>query len=130
MRQTIRTDGAPAPNAGAPYSQAVTFGDLVFTAGVLGVDPATGQLVEGGIEAETARTMENLAAILEAAGSSWSEVLKTTVFLRSRDDWAAMNEVYRRYVGDAPPARSAVEVGRLGFDALVEIEVVAARTRG
>jgi 2-iminobutanoate/2-iminopropanoate deaminase len=124
-KTVIRTAAAPAPSQGAPYSQGVRFGGLVFTAGQIAVDPATGVLVPGGIREQTERVMLNLRAILEAAGSSMEKILKTTVFLTSRDDWAAMNEVYVRHVGAAPPARSAVEVSRLAPGAIVEIEAVA-----
>ncbi len=121
----IRTDQAPSPLPGAPYSQAIRFENLVFVSGQLPVDPATGTLVTGGITEQTEQTMRNLQAVLEAAGSSLDKILKATVFLTTRDNWAAMNEVYVRFVGDRRPARSAVEVGRLGFGSLVEIEAIA-----
>jgi len=121
----VRTDKAPAPFAGAPYSQAVRFGDLVFVSGQIPIDPATGTVIRGGIADQTERVMANLRAILEQAGSSLEKLLKTTVFLKNRDDWAAMNEVYARHVGARPPARAAIEVGRLAFDVLIEIEAIA-----
>jgi 2-iminobutanoate/2-iminopropanoate deaminase len=121
----VRTDGAPAPFEGAPYSQAIRYGDLVFVAGQVPLDPATGAIVPGGIREQTERVFANLGAILDAAGSGLDNVLKTTVFLADLDDFAAMNEVYGRHVGDRPPARATVEVARLPAGALVEIELVA-----
>ena len=125
MKQVIRTEQAPAPFQGAPYNQAIAANGLVFVAGQLGVDPATGQVVEGGIGPQTERVFANLKAILEAAGSSLDAVVKTTVFLANLDDFAGMNEVYARSIGDTPPARSTVEVGRLPAGAIVEIEAIA-----
>ena len=125
MKQVIRTEQAPAPFQGAPYNQAIVANGLVFVAGQLGVDPATGQVVEGGIGPQTERVFANLKAILEAAGSSLDAVVKTTVFLANLDDFAGMNEVYARSIGDTPPARSTVEVGRLPAGAIVEIEAIA-----
>lgn len=124
-KTAVSTTKAPGPSQGAPYSQAIRFGDLVFVAGQLPVDPATGQVVVGGIAEQTEQTLKNLQAVLEAAGSGLDKLLKTTVFLHSRDDWPGMNEVYARYAGDVPPARSAVEVGRLPADALIELEAIA-----
>ena len=124
-RAVIRTEDAPAPFQGAPYNQAIVAGGFVFVAGQLGLDPATAQMVEGGITEQTERVMANLRAILVAAGSSLDGVVKTTVFLRNLDDFAAMNEVYARNIGAEPPARSTVEVGRLPSGALVEIEAIA-----
>ena len=121
----IRTEGAPAPFEGAPYSQAIRAGDLVFVAGQVPIDPATGALVDGAIREQTDQAFRNVAAILEAAGSDLANLVKTTVFLASFDDFAGMNEVYARYAGDRPPARSTVEVSKLPAGALVEIEVVA-----
>lgn len=126
-KQPITASGAPRPTAGAPYTQAIAFGDLVFVSGQLPLDPATGEPVAGGIAEQTARVMENIGAILDEAGSGLDRLLKTTVYLTDRDDWPAMNEVYARYVGELPPARAAVEVGRLAFDARVEIDAVASR---
>ena len=124
-KTVIRTEAAPAPFQGAPYNQAIRAGDLVFVAGQLGLKPGD-KTVGGGIAEQTEQVMTNLAAILDAAGSSLDRVLKTTVFLQSLDDFAAMNEVYARHVGDQPPARSTVEVAKLPSGALVEIEAVAA----
>jgi 2-iminobutanoate/2-iminopropanoate deaminase len=125
VKQVIRTEQAPAPFQGAPYNQAIVANGLVFVAGQLGVDPATGQVVEGGIGPQTERVFANLKAILEAAGSSLDAVVKTTVFLANLDDFAGMNEVYARSIGGTPPARSTVEVGRLPAGAIVEIEAIA-----
>jgi 2-iminobutanoate/2-iminopropanoate deaminase len=125
MKQVIRTEEAPAPFQGAPYNQAIVANGFVFVAGQLGVEPASGQVVEGGIGPQTERVFANLEAILLAAGSSLDAVVKTTVFLTNLDDFAGMNDVYARSIGGAPPARSTVEVGRLPAGALVEIEAVA-----
>lgn len=124
-KSVVRTEDAPAPFAGAPYSQAVVTGGLVYTAGQVPLDPATGALVDGGIAEQTEQVFRNLAAILEAAGSGLEHLVKTTVFLLSLEDFAGMNEVYARHVGDRPPARSTVEVSRLPAGALVEIDAVA-----
>jgi 2-iminobutanoate/2-iminopropanoate deaminase len=123
-KTVIRTDAAPAPFQGAPYNQAIRAGNLVFVAGQLGLRPGD-TAVEGGIAEQTEQVMRNLAAILDAAGSSLDRVLKTTVFLQHLDDFGAMNEVYARHIGDQPPARSTVEVAKLPSGALVEIEAVA-----
>jgi 2-iminobutanoate/2-iminopropanoate deaminase len=126
-KQTIATDKAPA--AIGPYSQAVRVGNLLFTAGQIGVDPATQQVVTGGITEQTRRVFENLKAILEEGGTSLASVVKTTVFLKNMNDFAAMNTVYSSFFSlqeDTPlPARSTVEVARLPKDVLVEIELVA-----
>lgn len=125
-KQVIATSGAPA--AIGPYSQAIRTGNLVFTAGQIPLDPATGLLVAPGIAEQTARVLESLKAILEAAGSSLAQVVKATVFLKDFNDFTAMNAVYGAYLappGGVPPARSTVEVSRLPKDVLVEIEVVA-----
>lgn len=114
-----------APGAIGPYSQAVKLGDLLFTAGQIPLDPATGQIVEGDIKAQTERVMENVVAILEAAGTSIDNVVKTTCFLANLDDFAAFNEVYARYMGSNRPARSTVQVAALPAGALVEVETVA-----
>jgi 2-iminobutanoate/2-iminopropanoate deaminase len=121
--EKVQTGGAPA--AIGPYSQAIAHGGLVFTAGQIPLDPATMQLVEGDVAAETERVMQNLAAVLEAAGASLASVVKTTVFLADMNDFAAMNEVYGRWFGDHAPARSTVQVSRLPRDARVEIECIA-----
>lgn len=126
MKTAIRTSSAPA--AIGPYSQAVRIGDLLYTSGQVALDPASGQLVSGGIAEQTERALENLKAVLEAAGSSLAAVVKTVVFLKDMNDFAAMNAVYGRYLapeGVVAPARSTVEVARLPKDALVEIEVIA-----
>jgi 2-iminobutanoate/2-iminopropanoate deaminase len=124
-KQIVRTESAPAPFQGAPYNQAIVAGGFVFVAGQLGLDPASGAIVAGGIGPQTERTFANLGAILEAAGSSLDRVIKTTVFLTNLDDFGGMNEVYALRIGDRPPARSTVEVGRLPAGALVEIEAIA-----
>jgi len=125
-KQAIATDKAPA--AIGPYSQAVRVGNLIFTAGQVGVDPTNQLVVAGGITEQTARAFENLKAILAEAGSSLSQVAKTTVFLKDMNDFAAMNAVYGKYfagAGGVLPARSTVEVARLPKDVLVEIEMIA-----
>ena len=116
-----------APKAIGPYSQAVTCGELIYTAGQIALDPATMQIVEGGIAEQTERVLSNLEAVLTAAGSSFSRVLKTTVFLQSMADFTAMNEVYARRFGSHRPARSTVAAAGLPRNVLVEIEVVATR---
>jgi 2-iminobutanoate/2-iminopropanoate deaminase len=125
-KEVISTEGAPA--AIGPYSQGVRAGNLVFTAGQIALDPATQQVVSSGITDQTTRVLENLKAILEAAGSDLSKVVKATVFLKDFNDFAAMNAVYAEYLaadGDVPPARSTVQVSRLPKDVLVEIELIA-----
>jgi 2-iminobutanoate/2-iminopropanoate deaminase len=122
-KQTISTENAP--EAIGPYSAGVKAGDFVYTAGQLGIDPATGSFVEGGIEAEARQALNNLRAVLEAAGASLENVVKTTVFLRDMNDFAAMNAVYAEFFTADFPARSAVQVARLPKDAAVEIEAVA-----
>ena len=124
-RRVIRTDQAPAPFQGAPYSQGIAHGGLVFVSGQLGVDPQ-GNMVEGGIAEQTEQVMKNLSAILEAGGSSLANVVKATIFLADLGDFQAMNEVYGRHVADEPPARATVQIGALPSGALVEIEVIAA----
>jgi len=124
---------AHAPQAIGPYSQAIRLGNLVFTAGQIALDPATQQVVDGGIAEQTTRVLENLKAILEQAGSSLAHVVKTTVFLRDMNDFAGMNAVYGQYLapeGGLAPARSTVEVARLPKDVLVEIEVIAEHEPG
>jgi 2-iminobutanoate/2-iminopropanoate deaminase len=126
-KTSISTSNAPA--AIGPYSQAVRIGDFLYTSGQVALDPATGQIVAGEIEAQTTRVLENLKAVLEAAGASLGQVFKTTVFLKDMNDFAAMNAIYGQYLaleGTVAPARSTVEVARLPKDALVEIEVIAA----
>lgn len=114
-----------APGAIGPYSQAVKLGNLVFTAGQIPLDPATGQIVDGDIKAQTERVMQNVSAILEEAGSSISNVLKTTCYLTDLGEFAAFNEVYARYMGANRPARSTVQVAALPAGALVEVETIA-----
>lgn len=123
-RSIIKTSGAPA--ALGPYSQAVKAGNLLFCAGQLGLDPATGELVAGGVEAQAAQAMKNLAAVLEAGGSSFGQVVKTVIFLANMSDFAAVNAVYgRAYEGLEPPARSTIQVAALPKGGLVEIEMIA-----
>ena len=124
-RTVVTTDGAPRPYAGAPYSQAVAAAGMVFCAGQVGLDPAAGTLVEGGVEAQTRRTLENLAAVLEAAGSGLDRVVKTTVFVVDLADFGTVNDVYGTFFTTAPPARSTVQVAALPAGALVEIEAIA-----
>jgi 2-iminobutanoate/2-iminopropanoate deaminase len=124
-KQTVRTEQAPAPFQGAPYNQAVKVGDLVFVAGQLGLRPGESEMVGAGVADQTEQVLTNMRAILDAAGSGMDKLVKTTVFLQNLDDFAAMNEVYARHVGDKPPARSTVEVAKLPSGALVEIEAIA-----
>jgi 2-iminobutanoate/2-iminopropanoate deaminase len=121
--QQVQTDQAPA--AIGPYSQAMIANGLVFTAGQIPLDPQSMQIVEGDVAVQTERVMTNIAAVLQAAGAELSTVVKTTVFLRDMDDFAAMNEVYGRHFGDHKPARSTVQVARLPRDVAVEIEAIA-----
>jgi 2-iminobutanoate/2-iminopropanoate deaminase len=125
-KAVVRTERAPAPFQGAPYSQAIVTGNLVFVAGQLGLT-ADGRMVDGGIAAQTEQAMQNLGAILEEAGSGLDRLVKTTVFLTDLGDFAGMNEVYARHVGDAPPARSTVGIAQLPSGALVEIEAIATK---
>lgn len=122
-KQAIQTEHAPA--AIGPYSQAILANGLVFTAGQTPIVPATKALVEGGIQEQTKQVLENVKAILEAAGTSLDKVVKTTVFLKDMNDFAAMNAVYATYFTGTPPARSTVQVARLPLDAMVEIETIA-----
>jgi 2-iminobutanoate/2-iminopropanoate deaminase len=124
-KTVVRTEQAPAPFQGAPYSQAIRAGDLVFVSGQLALRPGEKQLTGGSIGEQTEQVFANLRAILEQAGSSLDRLVKTTVFLQSLDDFAGMNEVYARHVGEQPPARSTVEVAKLPSGALIEIEAVA-----
>ncbi len=123
QREQIKTPHAPA--AIGPYSQAIKTGSMIFTAGQIPLDPTTGQMVSADIQAQTERVLENLRAVLTAAGASLETVVKTTVFLKSMSDFAAMNEVYTRYFPGVPPARSTVAVADLPRGALVEIECIA-----
>ena len=124
-KHVIRTEQAPAPFQGAPYNQAIRVGELVFVAGQLGIEPETGELAGPTVQDQTGQIMRNLSAILAAAGSALDQLVKTTVFLTDLGDFAGMNEVYARYVGDAPPARSTVQIAALPSGAVVEIEAVA-----
>lgn len=123
MKEIITTEKAPA--AIGPYSQAVKYGNLIFTSGALGIDPATGSFAEGGIQAQTRQCLENLKAILEASGSGLGNVLKATVFIKDMNDFPKVNEIYGQYFTEKQPGRSCVEVARLPKDGLVEIEVIA-----
>jgi 2-iminobutanoate/2-iminopropanoate deaminase len=123
MKDRVQTDSAP--KAIGPYSQAIKANGLVFASGQIPLDPATMQIVEGGIREQTERVMNNLSAVLQAAGSSLDRVVKTTVFLADLADFADMNDTYGRFFGEAPPARSTVQVSRLPRDVRVEIDVIA-----
>jgi 2-iminobutanoate/2-iminopropanoate deaminase len=127
-KSAVSTENAPA--AIGPYSQAIEIGEMIYTSGQVGLDPKTGQMVEGGIREQTVRVLENLKAVLAAVRSDLQKVVKTTVYLKNMSDFAAMNEIYATYLakdGWVAPARSTVEVARLPKDALVEIEVIALR---
>ncbi len=124
-KDVVRTEGAPAPFQGAPYSQAIKANGLVFVSGQLALGPTHTELAGASIGEQTEQVFTNLRAILEAAGSSLERLVKTTVFLQNLDDFAGMNEVYAKHVGDRPPARSTVEVAKLPSGALVEIEGIA-----
>ena len=123
MREIVST--RDAPQAIGPYSQAIKANGFVFTSGQIAIDPATQQVIAGDVAAQTERVLRNLSEILEAAGSGLGKVVKSTVFLKSMDDFAAMNAVYAKYFSSAPPSRSTVEVARLPRDVLVEIDVIA-----
>lgn len=123
MKEIISTDKAPA--AIGPYSQAVKVGNLLFTSGMIPIDPATNTLVEGGIEIQAERALENVKALLEASGTSLGNVVKTVVFIKNMDDFAKVNEIYAKYFTENFPARSCVEVARLPKDVLIEIEAIA-----
>jgi 2-iminobutanoate/2-iminopropanoate deaminase len=124
-KNIVRTEDAPAPFEGAPYNQAVIANGFVFTAGQVGIDAATGEVVSGGVKAETEQTFANIEAVLRAAGSSMANIVKTSVFLLDMADFAVMNSVYAQRVPAPHPARSTVQVARLPGTARVEIEVVA-----
>lgn len=126
-REVVSSDAAPA--AIGPYSQAVRIADTLYCAGQIGIDPATGEMVPGGIEAETRQVLRNIEAVLEAAGFAPADVVQAQVFLADLDDYTAMNAVYGETFGENPPARAAVQVARLPRDARVEIMVTAVRTR-
>jgi 2-iminobutanoate/2-iminopropanoate deaminase len=122
-KEVISTPNAPA--AIGPYSQAVRTGNLIFVSGQIPLDPATGQLVRGDIGTQTQQVLENLAAVLEAAGSTLAKVVKTTVYLRDLGEFGRMNEIYAKFFAGSPPARATVQVARLPRDAAIEIDVVA-----
>jgi 2-iminobutanoate/2-iminopropanoate deaminase len=126
-RESVHTERAPAPFGGAPYSQAMISGELVFVSGQVPIDPATGSLVEGGIAEQTEQVLRNLQAVLEAAGSGLDRVLKTSVFLTDLGSFGAMNEVYARQLVAPFPARSTFEVSALPAGASIEIECIAVR---
>ncbi|HEX9036362.1 MAG TPA: RidA family protein [Ktedonobacterales bacterium] len=128
MADRTKISTPQAPGAIGPYSQAIVTGNLVFCSGQVPLDPATGALVEGDVAAQTHRALENLSAVLEAAGASTASVVKTTVFLVSMGDFAAMNEVYAEFFPSEPPARSTVAVAELPRGSRVEVEAVAIRT--
>ena len=123
MKEIISTD--KAPSAIGPYSQAVKVGNLLFTSGMIPIDPATNTLVEGGIEVQAERALQNVKALLEASGSSMDKVVKTVVFIKNMDDFAKVNEIYAKYFTADFPARSCVEVARLPKDVLIEMEAIA-----
>jgi len=123
MKQVISTE--KAPSAIGPYSQAIRIGNLVFCSGQIPIDPATGEFVSGGIKEQTEQVLKNLTAVLESAGATLQNVVKTTVFLADMNDFAAMNEVYAKFFSDNKPARSTVQAARLPRDARVEIECIA-----
>lgn len=127
QKDVVRTENAPAPFQGAPYSQAVTFGDLVFVAGQVALRPGHDAIVGDTIQAQTEQVCENLKAILETAGSSFENVLQTTIYLTDFGDFPGLNEVYGRYIGDQPPARATVQIAGLPMGAKVEIAVIAHR---
>ena len=128
-KRVVRTESAPAPFQGAPYSQAVVWGDLVFVSGQIPLDPETNQIVEGGIREQAERVMRNVQAILEEAGSSLDNLLKTTIFIVDFGDFGELNDVYRSFVGETPPARATVEIKSLPQGALLEIDAIAYATR-
>ena len=119
-----RINSATAPQAIGPYSQGVVANGLLFTAGQIAIDPQTGRMVDGGFAAQTERVLENLSAVLEAAGATWDDVLKTTVYLHDMADFPTFNEMYGRHIGEARPARSTIQAAGLPRGALVEIDAV------
>jgi 2-iminobutanoate/2-iminopropanoate deaminase len=125
-KSVIVAEGAPKPFQGAPYNQAIASGGFLFCAGQLGLDPESGELVEGGISNQTRRALENVRAILAAAGVGFEDVVKSTVYLTDLEDFAAMNEIYGEYFTSDPPARTTIQVAALPAGAIVEVEVVAA----
>lgn len=123
MREVIHTKNAP--QAVGPYSQAIKANGFVFVSGQVAIDPATQQIIEGDVQVQTDRILRNVAQVLEAAGTSMAKVVRSGVFLKNMNDFAAMNEVYGKHFSSAPPARTTVEVARLPKDVLVEIDVIA-----
>ncbi len=123
MKKIIKTENAPS--AIGPYSQATVVGDTIYTSGQIPIDPKTGEIVSEHVKIQTKQSLENVKAILEAAGTTMDKVFKTTVFIKNMNDFASINEVYTTYFSENPPARSCVEVARLPKDVLVEIEVIA-----
>jgi len=121
--QTVATNDAPA--AIGPYVQGVVAGGFLFTAGQIALDPESGQIIEGGIEAQTERVLTNLSAVLREAGTDWSQVVKTTIYLHDLGDFPTVNEIYGRMIGDARPARSTVQVAGLPRGSLIEIDAIA-----
>jgi 2-iminobutanoate/2-iminopropanoate deaminase len=124
-KETVRTEAAPAPFQGAPYSQAIKAGGLVFVSGQVALQPGSSEPLSDAIGEQTEQVFANLGAILEAAGSSLDRIVKTTVYLTNLDHFQGMNEVYKQYVGDLPPARATIEVSKLPAGSLVEIEAIA-----
>ena len=123
-KKIIKTDKAPKPIG--PYSQAIQFGNLLFTSGQIAIDPNTGDLLDGNVEEQTSLVLENLKAVLSEAGSSLDKVIKTTIFLKDMNDFVKVNEMYSKYFGESKPARSTVEVSCLPKNVLVEIDCIAA----
>jgi 2-iminobutanoate/2-iminopropanoate deaminase len=126
-KHAVRTESAPAPFQGAPYSQGIVAGDMVFVSGQLGIDPAIGQVVEGGIVPQTEQVMKNLAAILAEAGATLDDVVMTSIFLIDLQDFQAMNEVYASHLSEPYPARATVQIAALPSGARIEMAVVARR---
>jgi 2-iminobutanoate/2-iminopropanoate deaminase len=124
-KEAVRTEAAPAPFQGAPYSQAIKAGGLLFVSGQVAIQPGSSEPVSHAIGEQTEQVFANLRAILEAAGSSLDRIVKTTVYLTNLDHFQGMNEVYKQYVGDLPPARATIEVSKLPAGSLVEIEAIA-----
>lgn len=123
LREIIQTDAAPEPIG--PYSQAIKFGEFIFTSGQIAIDPRSNDLIKGDVVDQATQVLENLKAVLEQANSSLDQVVKTTIYLKSMDDFAQVNEVYARYFSESLPARSTVEVARLPKDVKVEIDCIA-----
>ena len=124
MRKVISTDAAP--QAIGPYSQAIVHNGIAYLSGQIPLDPGTGQIVAGGIEEQTVRVLDNLGAVLTAAGASFATVLKTTIFVKDMNDFAKVNEIYARYFASDPPARATVQAAKLPRDVMVEIDAIAA----